>query len=328
MRTLITGAAGLYGASLVPEFLKYSQKETVFGIDNLFRQYLAYPFPIKLVQDPRFHFIKGDFLDLTPNEMALDTVIHLAAHVSVPESMNLPFAERAGGQMSSDDYFTNNDEGTFKLLQILLQTKTKPMLVMASSGKVYGDIQYTPVDIKHPLNPTSIYGVSKLAAEKYAMACWKGYGYPVVVVRNFNTYGPNQNTGFSDAAVIANFVIKALTNKPLVVHGDGSQTRDFTYVGDAARAYEMISFSGKERMAGRIFQMASGRETSIQQIAETVVALSGSKSEIVHTDDRPKDKGNMCADNSLLREAVGWAPVYTLEQGIEKTIEWYRKALM
>ncbi|NIQ01207.1 MAG: NAD-dependent epimerase/dehydratase family protein, partial [Nitrospinaceae bacterium] len=151
----------------------------------------------------------------------LDAVVHLAAFISIPESMD-----------QADAYFRNNEWGTFRLMQMLVRTKNWPLMVYASSPEVYGNPIYTPIDIHHPMLPRSIYAVTKLAAEKHCKAMHEWYKYPVVVIRNFNTYGENQDIS-ANAGVVSKFILNALRNEPLVVHDSGKQTRDFQYVKDA-----------------------------------------------------------------------------------------------
>jgi len=320
MRVHVTGAAGLYGVHVVHDLLKRGHE--VIGVDNLSRSYLIEPPFMGGDQESRqFTLIKGDFSDISPEQIDdwdLDRIMHLAAFVSVPESGKT--------RADSTNYFMNNELGTFNLMQTLLQTRSRPMLIFASSGKVYGVPQSDPVTTSHPLQPANVYGATKLAAEMHCMAMNIEKGYPVVAVRNFNTYGENQNVALPDAAVIALFAEKAIKGEPLIVHNDGSQSRDFMYAGDAAHAYSLLAEAGKEA-SGRVFNLCSGKSTSIQELADTVVSVTASHSPIEHVPLRCADMVCMRGDYSSLHEVTGWMPMHSLEEGLEKTINWYRQAL-
>lgn len=316
MRILVTGAAGLYGVHLVDELVRNEEVSEVIGVDDFSRQYFQSDPFIKSPQfEKKFRLIIKKFYQMGPGElegMALDTVIHLAAYVSIPESMK-----------KQDKYFKNNEYGTFRLMQALLKTKSWPVLIYASSPEVYGNPIYTPVDLNHPLLPRSIYAVTKLAAEKHCRAMYEWYKYPVIIIRNFNTYGENQDIS-GHAGVISAFLIRALRGESLVVHNTGEQTRDFQYVKDAIRAYTLVLKEGK-RLAGEVFNIGTGVQTSIRELAELIIRITGSRLKITYTKGRAADLMSLEADYSAIRERVGWRPQYSLEEGLERTARWYRQ---
>ncbi len=317
IRVLVTGAAGLYGLHLVYALLKHDSVETVVGVDNLSRTFLS-PNPVEgLAGNDRFTFIRADFRDLSCeaiDQWQVDVVVHLAARVSIDESMVEP-----------DLYIRENELGTIGLGQALLRSRGRPTLIYASSPEVYGKAMYRPIDEDHPLNPCSVYAATKLAAEKHLHALYEWHGYPVVVLRNFNTFGPNQNTD-AYAAVIPAFIGRALRGEPLVIHGDGKQTRDFQWVGDAVGAY-VRAIERREALVGRTINIGSGREVGILELAQTVLQLTGSSSPVMHVPARPGDLPALRADVRCAREMLGWQAATPFEEGLERTIEWLRGAL-
>jgi len=316
MRVLITGAAGLYGIHLVDELVKKEDVSHVIGIDDFSREYFEKdPFIKSEGFYQKFKLVEGKFHDLTLeeiDEMNLDVVIHLAAHISIPESM-----ER------QEEYFKNNEYGTFRFIQTLVKTKRWPLLIYASSPEVYGNPIYTPMDINHPMLPRSIYAVTKLAAEKHCYAMNQWYGYPVVIMRNFNTFGENQDIS-GNAGVISNFLVKALRGEPLIIHNQGEQTRDFQYVKDAVHAYVLVIKRGRE-LSGGIFNIGTGKQTAIKDVADMILDITESSSKIVYQKGRLADLMSLEADYSEIREKTGWEPRYSLKEGLKRTAEWYRR---
>lgn len=355
MRVLVTGAAGLYGVHLVDQLVNNPKIEEVFGVDNFSRNFLTTksfngfdskenrfkllkgthnattitlkmadfnndfsiidPFIKSKMLDKKFTLMHRDFRSFTVdelNKMDVDAVIHLAAYVSIPESME-----------KADEYFLNNEYGTFEFIQKLYKTKNKPGLIYASSPEVYGNPIYTPMDIDHPLYPRSIYAATKLAAEKHCRAMYEWYKYPVAIIRNFNTFGENQNVwGYS--AVIPNLITQAVKGEPLTIHNDGMQTRDFQYVKDAANAYVSV-LMGMDKVQGDIFNIGTGIQTPIIELAKLIKKLTKSDSEIQFVKGRSSDLISLEADYSKINEMFGWKPQYTLEDGLKKTIAWYRQ---
>ncbi|MFQ5671785.1 MAG: GDP-mannose 4,6-dehydratase [Nitrospinales bacterium] len=315
MNILVTGGAGLYGIHLIDILVRRPDIARVICVDDFSRQYFQDdPFIKSPEFDAKFTLIKKKFYDLTVDEldrMDLDAVVHLAAFISIPESMG-----------RADDYFRNNEWGTFHLMQTLLRTKNWPLIVYASSPEVYGNPIYTPMDTNHPMLPRSIYAVTKLAAEKHCKAMHEWYKYPVIVIRNFNTFGENQDIA-GNAGVVSAFILKALKNEPLVIHDNGQQTRDFQYVKDAVRAYSLVITKNKQ-LAGEVFNIGTKRQTSIKDLAYLIRSLAGSNSEILFQPGRAADLMSLEADYTHIHEKTGWKPEYSLEEGLKPTIEWYK----
>jgi UDP-glucose 4-epimerase len=316
MNVVITGAAGLYGVHLADELVRRKDVSQVIGIDDFSREYFERDPFIKSEQFvKKFKLVEGKFYDLTSEEinaMDPDVVVHLAAYISIPESM-----ER------EEEYFKNNEYGTFRFMQTLVRTKKWPLIIYASSPEVYGNPIYTPMDINHPLLPRSIYAVTKLAAEKHCYAMYQWYGYPVVIMRNFNTFGENQDIS-GNAGVISSFLVRALRGEPLVVHNRGEQTRDFQYVKDAVHAYVLVIERSKE-LSGGIFNIGTGKQTSVSELARMILDITSSSSEIIYQKGRAADLISLEADYSEIKKKTGWEPRYSLKEGLRRTAEWYRR---
>jgi len=318
MRVLVTGAAGLLGVHLIDLLVKREDVSVVFGVDNFSREYMHNPpFIVSEHFEKKFRLIKSNYEDIdTPwlNKLEPDAIIHLAAFVSIPESMEKPF-----------EYFYNNEVGTFKFIQSILGIRKQPALIYASSPEVYGNPRCIPMKEEHPLHPRSTYAVTKLACEKHCLSLYEWYGYPVACIRNFNTYGENQNL-WAYAGVIVEFINRALRNEPLTIHGDGTHTRDFVYVKDTVRAYSLL-MDNMPRLKGEVFNVGTGKQTSINELANIIVKLTDSNSKIVHTKPRPGDLVALCANYSRIKEKLGWKPKFTLEEGLRKTISYYKAFL-
>ena len=318
MRVLVTGAGGLYGVHMIDTLAKREDVIKVIGVDNFSRDYMEKN-PFSLIESQefknKFELLRMDFRELDAerlNQLDVDVVIHFAAYVSIPDSMEYP-----------DKYFEVNELGTFKFLQNLLKTKNQPYFIYASSPEIYGTAIRVPMDVDHPVYPRSIYAVTKLSAEKHCHVLYQWYRYPVAIMRNFNTYGENQNV-WGYAAVISNFITQALRGDPLIVHGDGKQTRDFMYVKDAVRAYSLL-IDKRERCKGEIFNLGTGKQTSIIELAEKIKDLTHSESKITFQQSRRADLLALCADISRTKEKLGWTPECTLEEGLKRTIKWYER---
>lgn len=317
MRILITGAAGLYGYNLVSDLLTHDFVEKIIAVDDYSRQYSVND-PLRefkndkrlTVKKMKFQKISHKFLD----SENVDVVVHFAAFVSIPESMK-----------NAIRYFTNNELGTFSLMQTLGKTKKQPFLIYASSPEVYGNPVYTPIDIHHPLYPRSIYAVTKLAAEKHCYANYHWYGYPLAIIRNFNTFGENQHIG-RYAAVIPQFINNAILGKPIIVQNDGTQTRDFLYVKDAVRAYRIL-IQDHQKNKGQIFNIGTGKQTSIKNLAEKIKKISGSYSKIILKKGRSADLMKLEADITNTKKQLHWKPEWKFDDALLNTINWYKKHL-
>ena len=306
----------MYGVHLTRQVLANDPGTSVVAVDDFSRRYPGgEPLSAIAQADDRLHIVRADFAGLSSADLdgyGPDVVVHYAARISVPESMDEP----AG-------YFANNEAGTFDFAHAVARMRRPPLLVYASSPEVYGAPLQVPMNEDHPLRPKTVYAVTKLAAEMHCMALHRWWGHPVVVIRNFNTYGPHQNLeGYP--AVIPAFIKRALAGQPLRLEGGGEQTRDFLYVEDAVRAYTLVLARGAG-LAGSIFNIGTGVQTSIRALAETVLRVTGSTSELIVSDGRRSDLSALCADIGRIQAALGWAPQVLLEDGIRRLADWLRR---
>lgn len=303
MVILVTGGAGFIGGHLVKKFLREGYTVTV--IDDLSRGRIE---NLDL-QNSKLRFFKGDVRNKAIVRTALkdiEYVFHLAAIVDVPFSVKNP--------LLVNDVNVN---GTLNLLSESVRSDVTKF-IYASSCAVYGEPAYLPLDENHPTNPLSPYAVSKFAAEKYCQVFKEIYGLKTVCLRLFNVYGPRQ--GFSSySGVISNFIRKLRLGEPLVIFGDGLQTRDFVYVDDVVNCMFSALFS--EQCAGEKINVGSGVETSIHMLAELLIGLFGLKDvKIVYEKPRKGDIKRSWANIEKAKRLLGYEPKFSLKAGLEEML--------
>lgn len=217
-----------------------------------------------------------------------------------------------------------NATGTLHLLTAALDENIK-RFVYCSSSEVYGTATRVPMDEEHPPAPTTPYGASKLAGEVYARSFFLTYGLPVTVVRPFNTYGPREHFEGPYGEVIPKFVVRALNDAPLVIFGDGTQTRDFTEVSDTVRG---LCMAGEcDALVGDVVNIARGQEVSVATLAQIVLdTLPESKSVIEHQAPRPGDVLRHYADITKARRVLGFEPRSALREGVKRYVDWLRRS--
>jgi UDP-glucose 4-epimerase len=309
MRTLaiVTGGAGFIGSELVRQLA--ARGERVLAVDNLVngkRENIAG------VLDERVRLAEHDVRDLAALTPALGEaaiVYHLAC-LGVRHSVHAP--------LENHDV---NATATLRLLHACRAARV-PKFVYVSSSEVYGTARWVPMTEDHPTAPSTVYGGSKLAGEAYTRAFHQTYGYPTVVVRPFNTYGPRSHHEGDSGEVIPKFLLRSLANRPMVVFGDGTQTRDFTYVSDTARGIVLAGLA--DAAVGRTINLGSGSEIAINDLARVVGRVAGTDGGIVHDDPRPGDVGRLYAETSLARELLGYRAEIGFDQGLRQLLDWYR----
>lgn len=299
-KILITGGAGFIGSHIVD---RLAGDNTVTVLDNLSGGSMDH---LTGSQD-RIEFIKGDILDKAlVNKLIARTeyVFHLAARTSIIRSVKEP----------EPDMITNIN-GTLNILEACRRTNIKK-LVYSSSAAIFGDAQYLPVDEKHPLNPKSPYAVSKLAAEKYLLAYHHNYSVPAVSLRYFNIYGPRQDNS-EYANVISVFLRRFKAQQPVTIYGDGEQTRDFIFVRDVVNANILAALHPEA--AGEVFNIATGKGTSINKLVAVLQAVSGISAKVERAAERPGEIEHSRADIKKARRLLGFEPETSLEEGLKQT---------
>lgn len=297
---LVTGGAGFIGSNLVD---RLSPENRVTVLDNLFS---GSPSNLEKSKD-RITFIKGDVRDkalLKDIVAEVEFVFHLAAHVGNIRSIADPRFD-----------MEVNIGGTLNLLEACRNSSVR-RLVYSSSGAIFGEAKYLPIDEEHPLNPESPYAVSKLAAEKYCFAFYKVYGVPTAVLRYFNAYGPRQDTS-EYANAISIFISKTRQGEPITLFGDGEQTRDFVFVGDIVAAN--ILAATRPAAVGQIFNIATGRADSIGQLINLIREISGRESPLVYADSRAGEVKHSRATIEKAQKMLGYHPQASLKEGLLAT---------
>jgi len=307
MNALVTGGAGFIGSHLSERLL--DQGARVRAIDA-FTDF--YPRPLKernlqnLRGRDRYEFVEGDLreLDLAKQLEGVTHVFHLAAQAGVRRSWGTEFGVYTG----------LNIDSTQRLLEACAKRPIE-RLVYASSSSVYGDeVQIPMVETALP-QPVSPYGVTKLAAEQLCHLYHVNFGVPCVSLRYFTVYGPRQrpDMGFN------RFFTAILQGKPLIQYGDGLQTRDFTYVADAAKATADAAVRG---VPGRVYNIGGGSRVSLREVFDLIARVSGRKVTIDQQDSQKGDMRDTYADTSRARADLGFAPSVTLEEGLRQMWRW------
>lgn len=311
MKILITGGAGFIGSHLCEKYTK--EGHTILCLDNFLSGDLN---NVKhLLEFRNFKLIKGDVRDFELLEKIMrdvNVVFHLAAQIHVDRSYVEP-------KLTYDI----NVIGTQNILEIArLYDASK--VIYASTSEVYGSAQYVPIDEKHPLNAPHPYGASKIAADRMCNAYMQTYGMNISILRLFNVFGPRQrDIGYG--GVISIFTRRVLSNISPIIYGDGLQTRDYTYIEDAVRAYDLV-FKHNEPICEPI-NFGSGREETILDLANMIIEYAGKKGRIkpVHVAPRIGEVKCLIANAAKAKELLGWKPKYKLEKGLREFVQWYKE---
>ncbi len=307
MNFLITGGAGFLGSALANHLVLLGHQVRV--LDDL-----STGDPQALM--PEVHFTRGDVNDrpkLWTLMQDVDCVYHLAARVSVPESILYP-----------REYNTVNVSGTVTLMEAMRDVGVR-RVVLISSGAVYGDQNVQPLRESAIPNPGSPYAVSKLAAEYYVRTIGALWKIETVGLRVFNAYGPGQHIPPAHAPVIPNFLRQTQQNGTLVVHGDGNQTRDYVYIDDVVNG--MAAAATAPNINQWVINIGSGKETSINDLARLVIEVVGSRPEIIYNPHFGGGVSRMCADLTLAGQKLDYQPLVSLEMGLRQMVERDPKVL-
>jgi UDP-glucose 4-epimerase len=312
---LITGGAGMLGSTLA--LMADAAGARIRILDAMLPMYGGNQFNLMPIRD-RVEFILGDIRDPETVRSAVqdvDYVFDLAAQVSYVHSNQDPLLD-----------VDINCRGHIVVLEACRRISPKAKLIFTSSRFVYGQTEYNPVDEGHPANCRSIYGIHKLTAEKYFQFYHDAFGLQTASVRIANPYGPRQQMHHNSYGIVNWFVRLAMDGKPLTIYGDGHQARDYVFVDDIASG--MLAVATAENTNGRTFNLGSGVGTRFCDMAETVRRfIPGTE---IHRVPWPKDRyfvetGDYISDLSRIRHLTEWTPTVNFEEGIRKTIDFYKE---
>ena len=316
MRILVTGGAGFIGSNLVETLLQQEQVSFVRVLDNLatgsmdnIREFQGHP---------RFEFREGDIRNyedcLTACE-GIDRISHQAALGSVPRSIHDPLTTNAV-----------NITGTLNIFTAAKEKKIS-RVVYAASSSTYGDHPGLPKVEDRTGNPLSPYAVTKLVNELYANVYASVYDMQFIGLRYFNIFGPRQNPHGPYAAVIPLFAEALLQHQAPVINGDGSHSRDFTYVDNAVSANILSLFTENPAAVNQVYNIACGEQTSLLQLFEYLREEAGTDLQPIHGPERKGDVRHSLADISKAKNLLGYEVKINVEEGLKKTFKWYRDRL-
>ena len=306
---LITGISGFIGSSLARALL--ASGEQVRGVDNFStgrRENLA-----EILS--RIDFREADILDLDALRKAcdgVDFVLHQAAIPSVPKSVLDPLGSNR-----------SNVDGTVNLLVAARDAKVK-RVVYAASSSAYGDTPTLPKHEAMKPDPISPYAVAKLASEQYMISFYRCYGLETVCLRYFNIFGPRQDPSSPYSGVLAKFITLMLRGEPPTMFGDGEQSRDFTYIDNAVEANLLACHAPAAQAAGGVFNVATGRRVTLNETFTLLQDLTGYRGRPVYGPERGGDIKHSLADIAKAEAALGYKPKVDFEEGLRRTVEWYR----
>ncbi|HEV8342734.1 MAG TPA: dTDP-glucose 4,6-dehydratase [Candidatus Binatia bacterium] len=314
---LVTGGAGFMGSNFVRYLLRKYPRYKVIVLDAL--TYAGNTENLPKIDnqnsDGRFSFWygnirNGELIDSLVSQSQI--VFHFAAETHVTRSI-----------YDNQLFFETDVLGTQVVANAVLKySKSVERFIHISSSEVYGTAMTEFMDEDHPLMPTSPYAGAKAGADRLVYSYWTTYDIPAVIVRPFNNYGPYQHL----EKVIPRFITSCILNEPLTVHGDGKSQRDWLYVEDFCRALEVLMHCDFERVGRQVINVGTGRSTDILTIAELVLKkMKRPRSLIKYIGDRPGQVFRHTASIAKAHRLLGWSPMTELEEGLDKTIDWYQK---
>jgi len=307
-RVLVTGGAGFIGSELVRQLAERGLAVRV--VDSLVNGRRE---NLDGVLNESVELVVADVRDaksMAPLLREVDIVFHLAC-LGVRHSIHSPVENHEV-----------NASATLGLLNTARSNGVK-RFVYVSSSEVYGTARTAPITEDHPTLPMTVYGASKLAGEAYARAFWETYHYPTVVLRPFNAYGPRCHHEGDSGEVIPKFLLRCLAGKPMMIFGDGTQTRDFTFVADTAAGILAAGLS--DSSVGETINLGSGKEIQIRDLANTVAQVVGRPhADITHVEPRPGDVLRLLADTSKAKKLLGFQPSVALRDGLARLRDWYQ----
>jgi dTDP-glucose 4,6-dehydratase len=308
---LVTGGAGFISSNFVRHLLARTPYEVV-TLDAL-----TYAGNLENLADvlshERLSFVHGDIRDpklVREVVERVDVIVNAAAESHVEKSI----------LHGASEFVTTNVEGTQILLDAIRKTPVE-RFILISSSEVYGTAERAPMDEEHPLKPRSPYAATKAGADRLAYSYFVTYGLPIVIVRPFNNYGPRQHP----EKVVPRFVIQALRGEPLTVHGDGHASRDWLYVDDDAEAIEAVIAADLDAVAGETVNVATGVDIPVVEIARLVLDCLGKPRDLVaHVPERLGQVDRHIGSTDKAERLLGWRARTSFEDGLERTVSWYR----
>ncbi len=308
-RVLVTGADGFIGSHLTELLLSEGYDVRALSQYNSFN-YNGWLDDVE--PSPRLKIVSGDVRDAAfcrKITEECDTVFHLAALIAIPYSYDAP-----------GSYVDTNVGGTLNICQAARDCGVR-RLVVTSTSEVYGTARYVPIDEKHPKQPQSPYSATKIGADAIAMSFYNAFSLPVVVARPFNTYGPRQ----SARAIIPTIITQIANGAKEIKVGDLTPTRDFNFVADTARGF--LALAQAPGVEGKEINIATGTEISMADTLATIARLMNSDVRYVTDPARLRPANSevfrLCGDSTRLRELTGWSPRFSLEEGLQRTIDWF-----
>lgn len=312
-KILVTGAGGFIGSHLVETLLTKKCSVKAFVHYNSFNRWGWLDYIDEKVKD-NLDILSGDVTDFHGVRTAMqgmDVVFHLAALIGIPFSYHSP-----------DSYVETNIRGTLNILQAARVLKVEKILI-TSTSEVYGTAQYTPIDENHPRQGQSPYSATKIGADFLTQSFYRSFDLPVVIVRPFNTYGPRQ----SARAVIPTIITQLLRGIREIELGALQPSRDLVYVKDTVTGF--IAIAESDKTMGEEINIATQREIAIGDLAEKIIGMIDAKAKVITDYERVRpDKSEverLLGANKKIKELTGWKPAYTLETGLQETIDWFRQ---
>ena len=308
MRLLVTGGAGFIGSYICEKYVMNG--DHVICLDNFMNGNLSNIH--HLLGYSNFELIVGDIRDeelVNKTMMDVDAVFHLAAQIHVDRSVLEPKLT-----------YSINVFGTQTILEAARKHDTEKV-INASTCEIYGNYEYVPIDENHPLNCPHPYGTSKIAADRMCKSYSHSYGMNILVPRFGNIFGPRQKDAGYGAA-LAIFTNRVLHNKPPQIYGDGLQTRDYTYIEDIVRLYDLLLNTNKK--VTDTFNVGSGREYRILDLANKIIKIAGKDLKPVHVKPRHNELRRLLVNSSRAKELFGWEPATSVEDGLNQYVNWYR----
>ena len=310
MTVMITGGCGFIGSHLVDMLAEKGYDMEIIGLKCDLQNIKQHANRVK--------FRRVDIQDrkavLGAISKDTEAILHLAALINVDESIDTP-----------EPFWNVNVLGTFNMIEAARQKNIKKLVFMGTC-EVYGNVPMGKADENHTTNPLSPYAASEFAAERYLQSYATTYGdkLNVVMLRGFNQYGPRQNSG-ARGAVIARFINSALDGKKMKINGTGEQTRDYVYVKDTVKG--IVAALEKSVKSGEIINLASGEDVSIKSIAEKIARIAGKPASeaIEFGPGRPGELMRSIGSSEKAKKLLGWAPMVSIDDGLQKTYDWYRE---